>query len=148
MCNKMDELGRLVAMLKEDLRDAWEENHGEHCGCDRAAGRECHWQPALTLQTGDVSWLDDRRKKGEDAPYLGEYFRYGDLAMVEVHEAGACVVAVQEREVSGPSATVGVPDPAFAVGRVLGPEDAVVHMFGIVPEHAVVKGGSFGDSEG
>lgn len=145
----MRSLGRLVAMLREDLRDEWEENHDEHCGCDRSPGSECHWQPPLTLQTDDLVWLENRRDQGEDAPCLGQYFRYGDLAMVEVGDSRGCVVVVDESlSVAGKQAVpVPISAPSGLLPALLGPTDAVVQMLGVVPEHPVMDRRPLGDPE-
>jgi hypothetical protein len=146
----LQETERLVAMLRDDLLDEWTENHAEHCGCDREPGDICHWQPPLTLGTSDVAWLTLRRlREGEDAPYLGKYFRYGDLALPERDDASDLVV-VEESGTQEALNGDGAKDVTHEMLRGswgVGPKDAVVDMLRGVPDCPIVQDGVVVDAE-
>jgi hypothetical protein len=146
---------RLIAMLREDLRDEWKENHHEHCGCDGSGRQACHWQPSLALQIDDVDWLLAQRglDQGEDAPYLGQHLRYGYLVPPEGHDSSGRVV-VQEELVGRHSLNDDAAARANVVANVtfesslsLGLQDACVDMFCGVPDGASVQDGLVIDAE-
>ncbi len=153
MLAALGRLARLIELLREDLRDEWAENHHEHCDCPGDGTRECHWQPPLTLRTGDVGWLEKRRiGEREDAPYLGKYFRYGYLVVPEGDDSG-CGIEVEEGllrriEVDYPLGTDVVSDEVGQLARLDPAKDTVVGVFCAVPDGALVKDGMIVNPEG
>ena len=142
MLAALGRLARLVEWLREDLKDEWEANHYEHCGCDRLAGKECQWVPPLTLQTDDLAWLEERRiRQGEDAPYLGKHFRYGDLVLPEGDDPSV-LVKVEERGRTS-STTSEPPDVIAEVVPGLTPaqpfQDPMVDMLRVIPDSPVMQ---------
>ncbi len=142
----------LIAMLRDDLREEWLENHEEHCDCNRDGATECHWQPALTLRTGDVDWLEKRRlSEREDAPYLGKYFRYGYLVVPEGDDPGPGI-EVEEGllrwfDVDKPLGADVVPEVVDQLARPNATQDPVVNVFRPVPDGALVQDGMIANSQ-